>query len=121
MFSVLPSLSCILSCQNVLLDGFLTSPPIVPSGAEAALGNASIPGRSPKHLVKFDQNSISAAKSFLQYKAVLHLCFTSHRFRWRKADNAMGDVLSKAANSVSSVVGNALAAPFKTIFGGSCE
>ncbi|KAL3753376.1 hypothetical protein ACJRO7_000726 [Eucalyptus globulus] len=33
----------------------------------------------------------------------------------------MGDVLSKAAHSVGSVVGNAVAAPFKTIFGGSCE
>ncbi|XP_030515408.2 uncharacterized protein LOC115729104 [Rhodamnia argentea] len=33
----------------------------------------------------------------------------------------MGGVLSKAANSVGAAVGNAVAAPFKTIFGGSCE
>ncbi|XP_018727261.1 uncharacterized protein LOC108958866 [Eucalyptus grandis] len=33
----------------------------------------------------------------------------------------MGDVLSKAAHSVGSIVGNAVAAPIKTIFGRSCK
>lgn len=33
----------------------------------------------------------------------------------------MGDVLSKAADKVGAAVGNAVAAPFKTIFGGSCD
>lgn len=33
----------------------------------------------------------------------------------------MGTVISKAANGVGGVLGNAFAAPFKTIFGGSCE
>ncbi|GAB4849923.1 hypothetical protein Ancab_029224 [Ancistrocladus abbreviatus] len=33
----------------------------------------------------------------------------------------MGGAMSNAANSVGSVIGNALAAPFKSVFGRSCE
>ncbi|KAF5741618.1 hypothetical protein HS088_TW10G00622 [Tripterygium wilfordii] len=33
----------------------------------------------------------------------------------------MGTVISKAANGIGGVLGNAFVAPFKTIFGGSCE
>ncbi|TKY64712.1 hypothetical protein E2542_SST14610 [Spatholobus suberectus] len=34
---------------------------------------------------------------------------------------AMGSAISKGANGLGSVIGNAFSAPFKSIFGGSCE
>lgn len=33
----------------------------------------------------------------------------------------MGSALSNTANGVGTLVGNALAAPFKALFGGTCE
>lgn len=33
----------------------------------------------------------------------------------------MGSAISKAANAIGALLGNAFIAPFKTIFGGSCE